>query len=271
MLARSDTAGTNSVLVDALGSTLVLTDAAGAPQTRYDYDPYGQTASGGAPGDNSAQYTGRENDGTGLYFHRARYYDPAKGRFTQTDPIGLDGGINTFIYASDNPVRYTDPLGLWGSDAHNRILASAFSSWGDAALRDIQRGSSSVDSLRNQLGNWSFLHGMREEGQSIEDAKSKACAFIKDRLARYREGANSADPEVRSSAHFALGEALHPVMDSTSPMHRGWQVWRYRDGMNHGNGMGSQEGLRALTMPLLQETLLLINATLEGDPCACTF
>ena len=39
---------------------------------------------------NSYQYTGRENDGTGLYFYRARYYAPALGRFISEDPIGLE-------------------------------------------------------------------------------------------------------------------------------------------------------------------------------------
>jgi len=61
---------------------------------------------------NPFQYTGRENDGTGLYYYRARYYDPGLKRFVSEDPIGLAGGINTYEYVSGSPVNYKDSLGL---------------------------------------------------------------------------------------------------------------------------------------------------------------
>ena len=58
------------------------------------------------------QYTGRENDDTGSYHYRARYYDPNVGRFTQEDPAGELGGLNLYAYAASNPLRFTDPTGL---------------------------------------------------------------------------------------------------------------------------------------------------------------
>ncbi|WP_375224216.1 RHS repeat-associated core domain-containing protein [Erwinia amylovora] len=48
---------------------------------------------------------------TGLHYNLYRYYDPVGGRFTQTDPIGLAGGLNLYAYAP-NPLSWVDPLGL---------------------------------------------------------------------------------------------------------------------------------------------------------------
>jgi RHS repeat-associated protein len=98
-------------LTDALGSTIRLVDAAGAKVVEYTYDPYGNTTADAAAS-NPFQYTGRENDGTGLNYYRARYYSPNLARFISSDPIGLDGGINSYGYAAGNPIIFTDPNGL---------------------------------------------------------------------------------------------------------------------------------------------------------------
>jgi RHS repeat-associated protein len=111
-LTRTDPTSSRFYLGDALGSTVALTDATGATLTSYTYAPFGDTAITGSPTASPFQFTGRENDGTGLYYYRARYCDPVQSRFVSEDPIGLAGGINTYIYVEGNPLSYTDPLGL---------------------------------------------------------------------------------------------------------------------------------------------------------------
>lgn len=102
-----------SYLSDALGSVIRLTDAQGNKAVDYQYGPYGQTEAD-AVHDNPFQYTGRENDGTGLYYYRARYYSPELGRFIQSDPIGLGGGINSYSYVNADPISKVDPTGEFG-------------------------------------------------------------------------------------------------------------------------------------------------------------
>jgi RHS repeat-associated protein len=111
VFTRTDGTGTWSPLVDGVGSILALTDA-GAVRTEYTYEPFGKTTVSGAASSNSSQYTGRENDGTGLYFFRSRYYSPTLQRFISEDPIGLAGGINLYGYAGNNPISFSDPFGL---------------------------------------------------------------------------------------------------------------------------------------------------------------
>jgi YD repeat-containing protein len=78
---RTDAHGAQILLFDALGSTLGLLDTNGVLQTEYTYGPFGETTTTGADSPNVFQYTGRENDATGLYYYRARYYSPNLRRF----------------------------------------------------------------------------------------------------------------------------------------------------------------------------------------------
>ena len=107
---------------DALGSVIALTDENGVVKTTYTYDPFGNVTVSGEYSDNPFEYTGRENDGTGLYYYRYRYYSPELQRFISEDPIGLLGGINFFSYVGNQPTRYNDPSGLIFGTAAAHIL-----------------------------------------------------------------------------------------------------------------------------------------------------
>jgi RHS repeat-associated protein len=97
---------------DGLGSVTSLSGSTGALVNTYAYDSFGVvTASTGTMG-NPFQYTGRDYDSeTGLRYYRARYYDPATGRFLGEDPTGFEGGINFYAYTLNNPINLRDPSG----------------------------------------------------------------------------------------------------------------------------------------------------------------
>ena len=101
-VATPDSGGTvvlNWVHGNHLGVPIVTTDASGsAATTPNDYV---------APG-----FPGQSRTLPDLYYNRYRDYDPSTGRYVQADPIGLAGGSNNYVYASANPLRWTDPLGL---------------------------------------------------------------------------------------------------------------------------------------------------------------
>jgi RHS repeat-associated protein len=111
IFTRADASGAYTPLTDALGSTIALVDASGGLVSQYSYDPFGNTAVSGTTNSNAFQYTGRENEGNGLYFYRARYYSPLLGRFINEDPIGLRGGLNPYSYVFNSPTNLTDPSG----------------------------------------------------------------------------------------------------------------------------------------------------------------
>lgn len=100
-------------LRDHQGSITALVDGAGTPVNRYRYSPYGSPEVRQEQVPQRYTYTGREYESEyGMYYYRARYYDPMAGRFISEDPIGLGGGINPFAYVGGDPVNHTDPSGL---------------------------------------------------------------------------------------------------------------------------------------------------------------
>jgi RHS repeat-associated protein len=123
-LTRTDGAGTRGLLTDALGSTVALGDGTGTIQTQYTYEPFGYASQTGQANTNSYKYTGREDDGSGLYYYRARSYHPRLQRFIAEDPIGFRGeDMNLYAFVQNNPNKWIDPIG--------------FMSWQDAQRQEI--------------------------------------------------------------------------------------------------------------------------------------
>jgi RHS repeat-associated protein len=116
-LAMLRSSATSYYEADGLGSVTSLTNTSGALAQTYTVDSFGkQTASSGSLV-NSFQYTGRELDPeTGLYYYRARYYDPPSGRFLSEDPLRFGAGVDFYPYVGNSPLNFRDPLGLCPPD-----------------------------------------------------------------------------------------------------------------------------------------------------------
>lgn len=110
LIARVDDQGDEEYyLYDGLGSTTGLAGDTGTVTDTYTYDVFGAIRSQTGSSTNEFTYTGEQVDGTDLQFLRARYYDPAIGRFLSQDPLGLP---RKYSYVGNNPVRFVDYDGL---------------------------------------------------------------------------------------------------------------------------------------------------------------
>lgn len=149
---------------------------------------------------------------SGLFYNYFRSYSPTMGRYTQADPIGLDGGWNRFGYVNANPLIFKDPKGLLGYAEHSWVTGQALS--GDTSFPGLEGQVSGVDFLpgSQETGN-SFWHAMRDgkAGQPVGDAFQRYQKYI--------------DDNISSCTQEGLARALHAVQDSAAAGHRGFQPW----------------------------------------------
>ena len=114
-LAKMEGGKRYGVVVDHLGTPKMMADEAGALAWKAQLDVYGvarnDVALTGCPWRWPGQY---EDEETGLFYNRFRYYDPEAGRYVCQDPIGLKGGLGPYRYVR-NPLSWLDPLGLAGA------------------------------------------------------------------------------------------------------------------------------------------------------------
>ncbi len=105
------------LLTDRLGSTAITAYLGGDKKAEIRYKAWGRIGTPTAPRLRPISSPGSDGMLLGLYFYKARYYDPALGRWTQPDTVVPNPGnpqdLNRFSYVRNSPLRYTDPTGHW--------------------------------------------------------------------------------------------------------------------------------------------------------------
>lgn len=111
-------------VTDALGNVIALTTSTGVYRT-YDYSPWaesGGTDTWGFSGKDRMRFKGAMYlPEVGLYNMRNRWYEPLSGRFLSEDPMGLAGGVNSYIFAGNDPIDGWDPSGLQSDCEYSRV------------------------------------------------------------------------------------------------------------------------------------------------------
>ena len=151
-------AGKYYVHNDHLGRPEIVTNGAKAVVWRASNYAFDRTVTLDSIGGLNIGFPGQYYDQeTGLWYNVNRYYDARLGRYTQSDPIGLAGGLNTYGYVGGNPVALVDPLGLAPGDCYSSPDAAGYD-----ALDDINPTSISVNRefagvvYRRADGNYSY-------------------------------------------------------------------------------------------------------------------
>lgn len=242
-LAQYSNSTTYFVLSDHLGSTRVMTNMSGGVFDSMDYQPFGEQIAGGTGSPH--KFTGKERDAeSGLDNFGFRYNASTMGRFMTPDPSRLSVFFtnpqtwNRYSYVYNNPLRLTDDNGKWPTDIHNRIIDNSFPNLTAAQRQILKNVSAQQDSILagGQANDASFEHAMRGPDQTVEQAQGQFNDFVSST----EDSAQTAqwtfwlsDPDNAGSlsdeALARFGEALHAILDSTSPAHAGFQKW---DGRN---------------------------------------
>ena len=159
---NSIAAQTRYFIGDGQDSTRQLTDETGAIKDSYFYDSFGVDLNGGqATSANSFKYTGQQQDASGLYYLRARFYDTGSGRFLSHDPVlgSSDDPItmHRYLYANVDPVNAVDPTGEFGDYSLSSVMSgmkigATLGAVSSGAYSHFVHGNTGFALLRDVLG-----------------------------------------------------------------------------------------------------------------------
>jgi RHS repeat-associated protein len=178
-----------------LNSVLALVDENGAEVESYEYDAWGRTAVLDADGNplsesaigNRYLFQGREYDSaTGLYYFRARWYDPVSGRWLSKDPIGISGGLNLYAFCGNNPVNFTDPMGTAilspGSEVWHEMSDGSLAGY-DAEPVSVMAGMAVENTASGLAGALDYLGAATaDENGKQDDWFGKTIEYLENQL-----------------------------------------------------------------------------------------
>lgn len=202
-----------------------MADATGTTVWRWDQqEPFGANPANEDPDANSVAFDlplrlpgQRYDKETGLHYNYFRDYDPSIGRYGESDPVGLRGGLNTYVYVGAKPLLYSDPQGLWAWWIHKMMTEEALERVKCKGMEPLPLAVSYVDEREfSQTAAYASWHNMRPPWRTPEEGQQD----VEDTLRKARASCNLDD----------LALALHTTQDGTSPSHRGVQVWTGREG-----------------------------------------
>jgi RHS repeat-associated protein len=141
LLAMSTSAGRYCYHFNGTGSTAAVTDMNQNIVNSYAFDPFGQILAQQETIPQPFKFVGQYGvvaEPNGLYYMRARYYDPTVGRFISEDPLGFGGGdVNLYAYVRNNAVNRVDPNGLLGWDTLiQNIITYPIKNWLNKEIND---------------------------------------------------------------------------------------------------------------------------------------
>ena len=189
---------------DRLGSITEITNSIGEVVQRYVYDSFGRvtiydnqgneiTASSNKYLENPFTYTGREYDvETGLYYYRARYYNPETGRFISEDPIGFrDGDLNLYRYVGNNPVNQVDPSGNGVFTCIAALAVGKSVSFATAIKKAVSEGLSltrRINELENRLRELEDSNNNNKMCKQEKDKAMDQADLIKGQIEELKKG-----------------------------------------------------------------------------------